>query len=375
MNGENNKIENQSQLEQLPNDMPLNEIGNKADSLNSESSPSEDNNTANQELPKEAKDVEQITDIKVTDASEDAEAAELPEALDSIDLEQEMDSQAPCLDSEQSQSDTVDIPEEGQESKEAVTEAKMEEPSEVTIEETADEAIEETDAEVSVSEPHTEQDTAESTKNSKSSKKPNPIISFLFETLEMVAISIGIVILLITFVVRYSPVSGESMTYTINEGDSLLVQIAFYTPEKNDIVILQAPDYDLNKPLIKRVIATEGDSLEINFNTWEVKVNGVALEESYVRHNPFEYNPSGDEIPGDTPMSHQDIYNIPEGTFDAETNTFKATVPEGTIFVMGDNRNNSHDSRSSNVGFVDVRCVVGKAIYRIYPFANAGKLD
>ena len=191
----------------------------------------------------------------------------------------------------------------------------------------------------------------------------------------MAAVSIAIVILLITFVMRYSPVSGESMTYTINEDDKLLIQIAFYTPEKNDIVILQAPDYDLNKPLIKRVIATGGDSLEINFNTWEVKVNGVAIDEAYVRHNPFEFNPDGDDIPEDTPMSHQDIYNIPGTSFDPETNTFKAIVPEGKVFVMGDNRNNSHDSRSSNVGFVDERCIIGKAIYRLLPFSNSGTLN
>ena len=217
-----------------------------------------------------------------------------------------------------------------------------------------------------------EEDIDTTKQNSK--KESGGTLRFIYETLEMVAISISIVILLITFVVRYSPVSGESMTYTINENDSLLVQIAFYEPKKNDIVILQAPNYDLNKPLIKRIIATGGDELFINFNTWEVKVNGVTIDEYYVRHNPYIYNPEYDAIDEKTPMEHQNIYNIPGGNYDEKENTFSATVPEGKVFVMGDNRNNSHDSRSANVGFVDEKCIIGKAVFRLMPFSDMGPL-
>lgn len=206
----------------------------------------------------------------------------------------------------------------------------------------------------------------------------NSFIRGIFEILEMLAIAVAAVVLIITFFFRFSNVEGESMTYTINEKDTLLVSMAFYKPEKGDVVIFQAPNYDLNKPLVKRVIATEGDSLEINFDTWEVKVNGQVIDEYYVRYHHelpdgedelyMQNNPSWD-------MHSQSVGYIEGGEFDPETKIFKATIPEGHVFTMGDNRNNSHDSRSADVGMVDERCIIGKVICRLLPFEDFGTID
>ena len=196
--------------------------------------------------------------------------------------------------------------------------------------------------------------------------------------LEMLAIAVSVVVLIITFFFRFSNVDGESMTYTINEKDTLLVSMAFYKPEKGDVVIFQAPDYDVNKPLVKRVIATEGDTLEINFDKWEVKVNGEKVDEYYVRYHP--YLPDGEdelylEKYPDWDMDSQSIGGIEGGSYDSQAKIFTAVIPEGHIFAMGDNRNNSHDSRSANIGMVDERYIIGKVVCRIFPFESFGPLD
>lgn len=229
-----------------------------------------------------------------------------------------------------------------------------------------------------------EEDTKKTDNKEKKDKKDKDTnsggyLGALFDIVEMVAISISIVIILITFVVRYSKVDGSSMTYTIKDSDCVLVQIIGYKPTKGDIIVLQAPDYDLAKPLIKRVIATEHDKLEINFRTWEVKVNGMTIREDYIRYNPLGDEQYNDSFLTDNPdaIMHFDrsIGDIPGGSFDPETYTFKITIPTGKLFVMGDNRNNSHDSRSADIGLVDERFVVGKAGVRIYPFDDFGVLD
>ncbi len=144
------------------------------------------------------------------------------------------------------------------------------------------------------------------------------------------------VCLIFTFVFKISAVDGDSMNNTLHNGDKVLITARDWTIERGDIVVISQPNA-FNKVLIKRVIATEGQTIEINGKTHQVIVDGEVLEEPYIAQ----------------PLIVQGSWNYP------------VTVPEGCVFVMGDNRNRSTDSRDSAVGMIDTRYIVGEAIYRI----------
>lgn len=180
----------------------------------------------------------------------------------------------------------------------------------------------------------------------KGSNAPSLLRTELLEWLEMFALyfAIGITVLLIFF--RHCPVVGESMLPTLRENDMLIVRSVGYTPEQGDIIVCQSPSYSLDQPLVKRVIATGGQTVSINYEKWQVTVDGVTLAEDYIAFRPGQ------------PMA--DSGYLPH--------TF--TVPDGSLFVMGDNRNASLDSRSAKVGFIDERYVIGKVSLRLLPFSD-----
>ena len=153
------------------------------------------------------------------------------------------------------------------------------------------------------------------------------------------------VVLLFTFVGRLSRVQGESMRETLQDRDLLLVLNGYLcrSYEAGDIVIAQRGDFNDGAPIVKRVIATEGQTVDIDFNAGTVYVDGAALEEPYAR----------------------------EATWLAEGVEFPLTVPAGCLFLMGDNRNDSEDSRSADLGPVDSRCVIGKAVFLALPGKTA----
>ena len=178
----------------------------------------------------------------------------------------------------------------------------------------------------------------------------------IFEILEMLASVTICVMLCFAFVARLNIVDGHSMDQTLADRQYLVVSDVLYTPEAGDIVVVHditASPYDA--PIVKRVIATGGQTVEIDFKTWTLTVDGTVVEEPYRYLNP------------DLGLLTAN-YNM-----DAD-GCFRVTVPEGEIFVMGDNRNGSGDSRQYALGTIDERCVVGRAYFRIFPMDTFGTL-
>ena len=149
------------------------------------------------------------------------------------------------------------------------------------------------------------------------------------------------VLLVFSLLFRVVVVSGQSMENTLLHGDwILLLSNVFYrNPEPGDVVVICKDSYDNGTPIIKRVIATEGQEVNIDFDEGIVYVDGKPLTE------PYTLSPT----------------NKHEGM------DFPVTVPKGCVFVLGDNRNKSKDSRSDEIGFIDEREILGKAIFVLFP--------
>ena len=167
----------------------------------------------------------------------------------------------------------------------------------------------------------------------------------LYEWVQALVCSVLAVVLLFTFVVRLIGVDGHSMVPTLQDGDRLLVLNSLWDDDYQygDIVVLRKDTF-MEEPIVKRVIATEGQTVDIDFAAGNVYVDGELLEEDYINEPTY----------------------VEEGT------EFPLTVPEGSIFVMGDNRNHSSDSRSSDLGTVDTRYVIGKEVFLLFPGADEG---
>lgn len=182
---------------------------------------------------------------------------------------------------------------------------------------------------------------------------------FLFDALEMFVWALAILLLVFTFAFRLCRVEGASMENTLYNGENLLLYSFAYEPKQDDIVVfhLTDTDPDLEKMLVKRVIATGGQTVVINFQNKTITVDGVLYEDE---HATLKNN--ADQI------IDRYLSNRPNWNYDIKNDIMTVTVPEGYLFVLGDNRNFSRDSRDSDIMFVDERCVLGKVIVRVAPF-------
>lgn len=184
-------------------------------------------------------------------------------------------------------------------------------------------------------------DTQFKKKNGQPSKENN-----LFEWYDSLVFALTVIVLVFVFCVRIITVSGYSMEPTLYWGDRVAVQSMLYTPRRGDVVVMDGY-INYGDPLVKRIIAVGGDTLDIDFDTGTVTLNGEVLDEPYIS----------------APTTAR--YDV----------SFPVTVPEGQVFVMGDNRPRSLDSRSSEVGFIDQRDILGKVLARVFPLNAFGTLD
>ncbi len=165
----------------------------------------------------------------------------------------------------------------------------------------------------------------------------------LIEWYEALVSALVVLVLLFSFFFRIIQVDGASMNPTLWDGDKLVVWGAGYTPERGDVVIVDSYTA-YGRPLVKRGIAKGGDTISIDYETGEVTVNGEVLDEPY----------------------------LSEPTYLGYDIRFPYTVPEGELFLMGDNRNASLDSRSSSIGCIAEEDILGKVLFCFLPFEDAG---
>ncbi len=175
-------------------------------------------------------------------------------------------------------------------------------------------------------------------------KENGGLLGAMFDFVSIFASAVVAVSFVFMFLFRTVGVVGNSMLPTLHNGDRIVLTAFNYTPEHGDIVVTCQPSRNpaIEDTLVKRVIALGGQKVDIDFNAGIVYVDGVALDEPYIN---------------DLTRDREDFYG-------------PVTVPEGYVFVMGDNRNASTDSRSDSVGFIREEYIMGKALFRLMPFGD-----
>jgi signal peptidase I len=197
----------------------------------------------------------------------------------------------------------------------------------------------------------------------KEKTKASIIREKIFSFAETMIISLFSVTLVFVFLLRVTTITGISMAETLSEGDRVIMTAWYGTPKQGDVVVINAEhavtmndsgelvaSKGINKYIVKRIIAVPGQKVDFDFHKGTVYIDDKVYDEPYI-----------------TGLTHLD-----EGAF---TGHYPLTVPDGYVFVMGDNRRDSQDSRSYRIGLIPEEDIVGKILMRVYPLKDLGLID
>lgn len=180
-------------------------------------------------------------------------------------------------------------------------------------------------------------------------------IAGFYDWIRCVLLAVSVVVFCLTFVFRLVEVDGKSMMDTLENADKVVVTDMFYKPHNNDIIVIaHATNY--SHPIIKRVIAIGGQTVKLDYDNEKIFVDGAELTEDYIKGTTFSNNGNKDS---------KYLESDESGNF---------VIPEGKLFVLGDNRAVSLDSRSPEIGLIDVKDVIGKAQFVVFPFNRFGNV-
>lgn len=206
-----------------------------------------------------------------------------------------------------------------------------------------------------------------SKKKDEPTEKPRRVDS-VFDFIELCVFALAAVFILISFFFRYSVVDGGSMENTLHDNERLIITDFLYSPKSGDIVVVQDKSTALKDPIVKRIIAVGGQTVRITHD--RIYVDGEVINEPYVYTDDYKNHFGGEDIYRYSVYPSDALLDI---VTDQEIGVYyEITVPKGEIFVMGDHRNNSKDSR--DIGTLHEEAIIGKVVLRFFPFDKFGKV-